>query len=50
MESISERDEAAKERLLKGLDRLLSRPEDRELFGLEPPRSHHGATDRAIIA
>ena len=36
VESVAERDEAAKERLLKGLDRFLSRPGDRELFGLEP--------------
>ena len=36
MESVAERDEAAKERSVKGLDRFLSRLRDRELLRLEP--------------
>ena len=35
VESVAERDPAAKERLVKGLDRFLTRARDRELFGLE---------------
>ena len=43
MEHITANDEAAKDRLMKGLDGFLERDRDRKLFDLDPkPQSHLG--------
>ena len=43
MEHITANDEAAKDRLMKGLDSFLERDRDRELFDLPPlPAGNHG--------
>ena len=39
MEHITASDEAAKDRLMKGLDGFLERGRDREIFGLDPKAS-----------
>ena len=36
MEHVVGRSEKARERMMRGLDEFLSRPRDRELFGLDP--------------
>ena len=46
MEHITVNDEAAKDRLMKGLDSFLERDRDRELFGMTPkPQSQSGKND-----
>ena len=42
MEHLAERDGTARERLLRGLDRFLSRPRDRALFGLPEREETNG--------
>ena len=46
MEHLTANDEAAKDRLMKGLDGFLDRDRDRVIFGLDPkPQSHRGEND-----
>ena len=49
MEHITTNDEAAKDRLMQGLDSFLDRDRDREIFGLDPKsQSHRGENDTSL--